>query len=483
MMPTISIDRKSSINLTQQIYAGIREMIHSGQWSNEHRLPPSRDLAEELGIARKTVKQAYDQLLIEGYIETRGRHGTFVSNPVSTASVEALSIPVSEILSDYGREVASMTTAQPIMESNVKISLFSRFPDFEQTVLGNFTAVLNRELRKSEQYLLNETADPLGYRPLREAIAAKMAPTKEIRCTADQVCIVPGFSVALDLITRIHVNRGDCVLVEEPCYPGMRENAIAYGARLSAIPADAYGLITDRLPQVSHDTRWKLAFSTPGHHFPTGGVLPLERRQQLLQWAAQSGAYIVEDDYDSEFTYRGQPAPALKSLDKLDRVIYVSSFKKLVPPGISVDYLILPRKLVSVYRQVMQLAVTQADKRTQAVLAQVINSGEMAKHIRRLKPTYAKRRQLWMDTFHHYFGDKITICGENSGLHFLIRIKSSVDVEVLVRRAMALGVEISHTRDFYSGTAPPGEFIIGFGCVPENQIKDGVKLLKKAFLG
>lgn len=481
-MTSITIDRASQVNLVHQIYGRIRGLIESGQWAFGYRLPPSRDLAEELGTARKTVKQAYDQLVLEGYLETRGRLGTFVNISAVPAGIETLAVPSSETLSAYGREVSAFPVEQSLSDAQIKISLFSRFPDFEQLPLGSFMAALNRELRKVDPLLLAETADPFGYRPLREAIAAKMAPVREIRCLADQVCILPGFTAALDLITRVHVDRSDLVLVEEPCFPAMRENAIAYGARLVAIPVDDLGLVTEGLPLVSRDDKWKLAFVTPGHHFPTGGVLPLERRQQLMQWAAQSGVYIVEDDYDSEFTYRGAPAPALKSVDISDRVIYVSSFKKLVPPALSVDYMILPRKLLPVYKQAMRLSINQTAMRTQAVLSRLILSDEMNKHIRRLKPIYARRRQMWMDTFEKYFGDAVTICGENSGLHFLLRLDSSADVDVLVKRALALGVEISHTRDFYAGVPPSGEFIIGFGCVSEDAIEESVKLLKKAFL-
>lgn len=481
MTPELLVDRSSSTHLSQQVYLSIREMVDSGKWQRGYRLPPTRDLADELGIARKTVKQAYDQLIIEGYLEARGRQGTFVKELVETTNSETISSPGKDALSAYGREVASMISGQTEAYSKIEISLFSRFPDFENLPVNGFTAALNRELRNAEPVPLADTGDPPGHVQLREAIASMIAATREIRCTAEQVAIVPGFAVALDLITRMHVDRGDGVIVEEPCFPAMRENAIAYGARWCAVPVDESGLLTERLPAPQSEERWKLVFTTPGHHFPTGRVMPLERRQSLLRWAAKTGAYIVEDDYDSEFTYRGQPPPALKSLDSRDRVIYVSSFKKLVPPGLSVDYIILPRKLVPVYRQAMQLSVTQTAMRTQSVLARFIADGQMSRHIKRLKPIYARRRQLLMDAFHKHFGSALTISGENSGLHFLVRIATTIDVDVLVARALAAGVEISHTREFYAGAAPQGEFIVGFGCVPEHLIDEGVKRLKKAF--
>lgn len=478
-----SVDRKTATTLSQQLYLRIRELIDSGKWPRGHRLPPTRDLADELGITRKTVKHAYDQLIIEGYLEARGRQGTFVRELSGTVDPEVISSAGTDVLSSYGREVASMVSGQLPLQKNIEISLFSRFPDFENLPENGFTAAINRELRKTESVLLNDVGNSLGHRQLREAIASTMAPQREIRCTADQVAIVPGFSVVLDLITRIHVDRGDCVLVEEPCYPAMRENAIAYGARWRGLPVDEWGLLTEQLPAPQIAERWKLAFTTPGHHFPTGSVLTLERRQSLLRWAVQTGAYIVEDDYDSEFTYRGQPPPALKSLDSRDRVIYVSSFKKLVPPGLSVDYIILPRKLVAVYRQAMELSVTQTAMRTQAVLSRFITDGQMFRHVKCLKPIYARRRQLWMEAFQRHFGDSLTVHGENSGLHFLIRIATTWDADVLVGRALALGVEISHTRDFYAGVAPQGEFIIGFGCVSEDMIDEGARRLKQAFAG
>lgn len=469
----IQIDRSSKIGIEKQLYLAVKQLIESGVWQKGTKLPSSRDLADELKVARKTVKQAYTQLCLEGYLVSLDRQGTYVQEVTLDSSAGLIQAPKKEPLSRYGAELTSMALSGRQPARGIDISLFSRCPDFDKPQFDSVRASLFKAMRAphADQF----SAEPFGCRRLRTAIANVLAPEREISCTADQVAILPGFVDALDLITRVHIDRNDGLLLEEPCYPAIRENAIAYGAQWSAVATDQEGLTVDSL--IQSESGQKLIFTTPGHHFPTGGVLPFARRLKLLKWARQSGAIIVEDDYDSEFTYQGKPAPALKSLDRTDQVIYLSSFKKLVPPMFCLDFLILPQPLLAVYAQAILLSVSQPGAEVQRALASFIETGSMAKHINRLKLVYAQRRQQLMQTLEKYFGERVQITGANSGLHFLIRIDSPLSTENIVQRAADTGLEISDTRDFYAGAAPRNEFIIGFGALEDSQIEEAIHRL------
>ena len=476
MTATIQIDRSSSVGIQKQIYLSVKHLVEAGIWRNGHKIPSSRDLADELKVARKTVKLAYEQLCLEGYLISRDRQGTFVREVLFDSVSAIITAPKKEPLSKYGAELTGMTLSSKTSASRIEISLFSRCPDFDRPQFDGVRASLFKAMRSTSAD--HFASEPFGCRRLREAVANVLAPEREITCSADQVAILPGFVDAIDLITRIHIDRGDGLLLEEPCYPAIRENAIAYGAQWAAVPTDEDGLAVDSLLQ--QELKPKLIFTTPGHHFPTGGILPFSRRLNLLKWARQTGTVIVEDDYDCEFTNGGKPAPALKSLDRSGQVIYLSSFKKLVPPMFCLDFLVLPETLLAVYSRAMLLSVSQAGAEIQRTLASFIESGSMARHVNRLKIVYARRRILLMQTLKNYFKERIEITGANSGLHFLIRIESSSSAADIVRRAADIGLEISHTKDFYAGLAPNNEFIIGFGALEDQQIDEAVRRLHVA---
>jgi len=475
---TIKIDRLSDLDLQRQICSQLKEFIESGKLPVGTKLPSSRDLADELKVARKTIKQAYAQMCLEGYLISSDRQGTYVREFAINSSINISSPPARETLSQFGKGLAEMALKQTSSPIKCDISLFSRHPDFDRPQFENVRAELMKELKRWRN--AHAPMHQFGCTRLREAIANVLAPMRDINCTVDQIVILPGFIDALNLITNIHVDKDDSVLLEEPCYPAIRELATAYGAKWLAVPTDREGLTVDKLPTGDQGNGYKLGFVTPGHHFPTGGVLPFARRLRLLEWARETGCYIVDDDYDSEFTYAGRPAPALKSLDRRDQVIHLSSFKKLVPPMFSVDFIILPLALVPIYAQAMNLCATTPCPETQNALAHFIESGAMVRHTNRMKLIYARRRQLLMQLLQSEFLDDIEISGENSGLHFLIRIRSKLRTEVIVKRASELGLEIVSTRDFYAGEAPNGEFIIGFGTLEDSQIEEAVARLKQA---
>lgn len=472
-MEAIEIDRNSSVGIQKQLYLAIKHLIEANIWQPGTKVPPSRVLSDNLKVARETVKQAYLQLCLEGYLVSRGRQGTFVKETLLETASSIITAPKSESLSQYADELTSTKLSLRQSTTKVQISLFSRCPNFDRPQFETVRSSLLKTMRKVASS--SETSHPLGSWRLRTAIARFLAPEREINCNAEQVAILPGFVDAIDLITRLHIDRGDVMLIEEPCYPAIKENAIAYGAKWGAVPTDRDGLVVESLLPLESNP--KIIFTTPGHHFPTGGVMPFSRRLRLLKWARETGALIIEDDYDCEFTNGGKPAPALKSLDRDEQVIYLSSFKKLVPPLFCMDFLILPERLLSVYSRAMLLSVSPPAAEAQATLASFIQSGSMAKHVNRLKIVYSRRRHLLIQKLKDCFGNRIEVTGANSGLHFLIRIHSSLNSSEIVRRAAERGLEISDTREFYAGTAPNNEFIIGFGAVEDQEIEDAVEIL------
>lgn len=475
----LSLDREDSRDLRLQICTSIRAQIETGVIPAGSRLPPSRELAASLPVARKTVAEAYKQLLKEGFLVTRGKGGTFVKEVATAATIlapEQQSQRLLHNLSEYGQAVRSLKLARIEPRENIEISLFSSAPTTETaTAAAWFEKAFHRTCEPSAAMY-----SALGHRTLRQAISEYLSSSRGVYCDEDEIAIFTSFPQIIDLVLRLHVSRGDRVVVEDPCYPAMRESATAYGADIIPVDVDSAGLQVDRLPPNSKQCPAKVLFLTAAHQFPTGAVLTIERRHKILQWASAGGTVVVDDDYDSDFFLKGFPPPALKSLPQSEQVIYVSSFKKLVPPGCSIDFAVLPRALVDLYCQSMKLSVSAPSMRIQAVLAEFIKSGEIFRQIRRMKTIYASRHQRLCEALKQRFGSCIHLSGAPCGLDMLVRIESRLSDSDIVRRAFQAGVEVETTKDFYCRKRVKGEFIIGYGSIPDDSIDEAVRRFARA---
>ena len=466
--------------LHRQVYDQLRAAILSGRLRAGCRLPASRALAQSLGLSRTTVTQGYDQLISEGYLHTRPGAGTYVCDRLETWLAAEASAPAqraaAEIpLSAYGQRVAR----SPLRAKKGACQISFRYghPALELFPRELWRKLLSKHCRTGTQWL-DYAADSLGYWPLRQAVADYLQQSRAVRCTPDQVMITSGSQQALSLITQLLVNPNDTIAMEEPGYRGARYVFRASGASLLPMPLDRDGLMVDRLMQ--QPTPPRLVYVTPSHQFPTGALLSLPRRLALLQWAQQTGALIVEDDYDSEYRYDGRPVPSLQGLDDHGAVLYVGTFSKVMFPSIRLGYLVLPASLVAVFGKAKWLADRQPPTLSQYALAEFIAAGHLERHIRKMRLCYGRRRSALVQALYQYFGDRVEILGDSAGLHVMARLPVALSDDEVVARAASVDVEMCSARVQYEAPRNTGEFVFGYTAINEAQITTGIRLVAQA---
>jgi GntR family transcriptional regulator/MocR family aminotransferase len=281
------------------------------------------------------------------------------------------------------------------------------------------------------------------------------------------------------LAAQILLNRGDDVVLEDPGYLGARQAFVTQGARLNAVAVDENGIRTDRLPAGTA----KLLYVTPSHQFPTGAILSLPRRLELLAWAERSGALVIEDDYDSEFRYDARPIPSLQGLAQRENVLYVGTFSKVLFPSLRIGYIVVPSTLIDIFERAKWLMDRHSPSLEQRVVADFINEGHLERHLRRMRALYNRRRQKLVSALRLHFGDRVTIVGENSGMHLMIRLKDSRKAEDVVQRAEECGVGLLRAGMYYLRRPPDDAFVLGYAALSERKIQEGVRRLARALEG
>ncbi|WP_017652794.1 PLP-dependent aminotransferase family protein [Fortiea contorta] len=482
----ITINSHVHTPLHRQVYEELRQAILSGRLAPGQKLPSTRSLAQSLSISRATVTQGYEQLLSEGYLETTIGSGTFVcrqlpddllQTPPIESTSQVTNSPIS--LSAYGVSLTERSLFR-LPEPEAQISFSYGRPAFDKFPLHVWRQLLSRHCRVNTD-VLDYTNNSMGDQRLREAIAAYLSRSRAVKCSAEQIIIIDGSQQGLDLITRLLINRGDWIAVEDPGYLGARRAFLANGARLFPVSVDESGLLvtnltTDITPKI------KLIYVTPSHQFPTGALLSLPRRLELLAWAHKSEAIIIEDDYDSEYRYGQRPIPALQGLDHRNSVIYVGTFSKVLFPALRLGYLVLPHTLVDVFTRAKWLADRQSSLLEQHALTDFINEGHLERHIRRMRSLYDQRRQTLVKSLAAHFGDKVTIIGENAGMHLMVKINTTLSDQEIVQGAAHLGVGINAAHSYYLKTSPGSEFVLGYAELNEQKIQDGIDRLAQIIL-
>src|SRR3984957_16205021 len=356
----------------RQIYKGMRQAILSGAFPAGVRLPSTRDLAEQLGVSRTVVLLAYEQLVAEGFAEGRGGSGTFVPHGLSRT------VPMREMrsarlkLSRYGSAAADAMEAGDsprVRESPVRYDFAYGRSAIESFPLEMWRRIMLRHARQAPVREF-EYGPAAGSLALREAICAHLRRSRAVVCDPSEVIVVNGSQQALDLVTRVLVERGDRVAIEDPQYNGTREVLRAAGAQLVPVPVDRDGLNPAKLPDQA-----SLVFVTPSHQFPTGAILPLARRLALLDWAQRKNSIVVENDHDGEFHYEGRPFESMQGLDTEGRSVYLGTFSRTVFPALRIGYLIVPKSLTAAFRAAKWLNDLHSATLEQETLAEVINSG------------------------------------------------------------------------------------------------------------
>jgi GntR family transcriptional regulator / MocR family aminotransferase len=472
--------------LYQQLYRAVRSSILSGGIARGSRLPVTRSLARELGISRNVVLIAYEQLIAEGYLVGCVGSGTYVnavlpdamlavsSHTRQTNAARAARISVS----DYARRALDLASGSARVTAALSRPIPYNF-HFGRAATDDFPhEIWRRLIARHAKSPAVEYAAPEGYTDLRTAIADHLLQSRGVVCEPDQVFIVNGGQQGIDLTARVLLNPGDAVLMEDPHYLGAHEVFHSANAKIFGVPVDDSGLQVAKVLRRADPV--KLLYTTPSHQYPTGAILSLDRRLQLLDWAARNGTCILEDDYDGEYRYEGRPLESLQGLDRAGCVIYLGTFSRAIFPALRLGYLVVPKSLADVFRIAKWLTDRHTPVLPQQVLADFLREGHFERYLRRLRARNDRRRTALLEALNDNFGATIQVSGATSGIHVLVRFKNfpaSLGGELVARAARA-GVGVYSAAKNYLRPPQHVELILGYGALSERAIRAGILALK-----
>ena len=477
----VRLDAKAGIGLQQQIYAGMRRAILDGVARPGARLPSSRELARDLGVSRTTSLIALEQLRAEGYVTAERGSGTFVARELpddlpARHVVRPAAAPKHPPLSKRGHALAATPSSAWRIPGPPRAFRIGT-PAVDLLPVRLWSQLVNRRTRSVTLAEL-DYGSPAGLRALREAIAEHVRAARGAQCDASQVFVVAGAQQGLDLLARVLLDPGDRMWMEDPGYPAARYAFLAAGARLVSVPVDEEGLDVAAGARRAGDAR--LVFVSPSHQFPSGVPLSLARRLALLRWAAGAGAWIVEDDYDSEFRYGARPLPCLQGLDADGRVIYVGSFSKTLFPALRLGFLIVPPDLPARLIGARRAADLHPPIVTQAALADFMAGGHFASHLRRMRAAYAERLEALEHAARRHGRGALRLRPVRTGLHAVADLEG-VDAEAVGREAMARGVEVTPLCSYYAGGRRGTDaLVMGFAAARPESLAEGVVRLVAA---
>jgi len=463
-------------DLSARIYRQILDAIVDGRLRPGERLPPTRELAAQLDVSRNTAALAYERLTAEGFLTGRVGDGTFVSTELPLSEPRSRHAPVGRGL--HARRLWQSIPAPAQGGSAAPPYNFrAGIPDSQLFPLTTWRRLMARQLRpaamRSAAY-----GDAAGHPRARAAIARYVGLSRSVRAAADDVIVTQGAQQALDIIGRVLIEPGSVVAVEEPGYPPARRLFHSLGARVVGVPVDDEGLDVAAIPKTT-----RVIYVTPSHQFPLGTPMSLARRAALLAWAERRGAVVIEDDYDSEFRYHARPLDPLQSLDRGGRVIYVGSFSKVMLPALRLGFLVAPASLQSAFRTAKQLTDWHGELPTQGALAQFIDEGLLARHVRKAAREYALRRSRIVETLERDFARWLRLVPSVAGLHVTARLAPtvSIDIEEVVARAQTSGVALYSISRFAAEPRGRSGLVIGYGAIQTSQIGEGLKRLARSF--
>ncbi len=491
-VPMIAVHRKGDKPLHRQIYDAFRAMILERRLQPGQQIPSTRALADELGISRIPVLGAYAQLLAEGYIESRSGAGTFVTGSLSEqflgarpAIVTSPTAPVSVVNDTASDPISRVSRLLPVEGTSwfLGSGAFSvgqiasdHFPFRVWSDLVTYHA--RRVSARSMNY-----SDPMGSLEFREVIAAYLRTARAVHCEASQIMVVNGSQHALDLSARVLLDPETPVWIEEPGYVFLRHALTLSGCRLVPVPVDGEGL--DVAAGIKLCPNARVAYVTPSHQYPLGATMSAARRLQLLEWAHSSGAWIVEDDYDSEYRYESMPVASMQGLDRGARVIYIGTFSKVLFPSLRLGYMVIPPALVDRFLAVRQTNDLCPSHLYQAALADFISAGHFTRHIRKTRQLYAERRNALAHALAKEFDSEIErshmqILGAEAGMHLVVTLPPGLSDQKISARAAQEGLWLWPLSAAYAGTNVRQGFILGFGGTKADDMLQQVRRLRKA---
>lgn len=464
--------REQAAPIYLQLYRRYRDAIAAGKLRPGDRVPSVRSLASELSLARGTVETAYQMLVSEGYFAARGAAGTVVS-------------PRLESLAEPGHARAPVPAvhapSRPQIEAREALPFQLGLPALDAFPRKTWSRLAGRNLRRLETLAMTYP-DPAGYDPLRRAIATYLGLSRGIVCSHEQVFVTAGYRGALELVRRTLLQAGDLGWYEDPGYALARQFLERAGLRLEPIPVDEEGLNVSVGQRHAADARFVVV--TPTHQSPMGVALSLPRRLELLEWAKRSRAWIVEDDYDSEFRYHGRPLPALKSLDRDGRVLYTGTFSKVLFPGLRLAYLVVPASQVGKFRDTVDHLPGPGSILPQSMVADFMAQGHFARHLRKMRTLYAARRGYLVNALEQTMGKRLHVQPQAGGIHVLAHLNTRQNDKILTAAAGTKGLAVQALSDWRLRKSSQGGLLMGFAnFATTEEAMASVRRLRAALAG
>lgn len=465
-MAPFALDRTGGQPLFLQIYEILRHRIISGRVPAGGILPPSRRLAVDLGVSRSTAIAAYDQLVAEGYVESRLGAGIFVNALPEAAGDFGGSSPGGAKAPERPFAVGSAPLDPPPFRPGI--------PDMSRFPFRAWARAVARAARQAPEAMVLAT-DPFGDPVLRQAIAGHVRSARGIEADADRIVITAGAIGGLDFILRTIMKPGDRLALEDPGYQAVRAMARTRGLEPLWLPVDRDGAV---VPASGGGLDPVAAMLTPSHEYPLGGTMPMARRTEFLNYAGQTGAWLIEDDFDSDFRYAGRPIPALSSLDDRGRVIYVGTFAKLFSQSLRIGYVILPSSLVDRFRQAVPPFGAGASLVPQRALAAFIESGELQRHVRRMRRVYGVRRAHFVALLREILGARISFDDHPVGMQLVARLAPGVDDRAVSAAAEAAAIDCPPLSGHYAEMPPVSGLLMGFAAFETGRMAAPMETLR-----
>jgi GntR family transcriptional regulator/MocR family aminotransferase len=479
----IPLDPASDTPLHRQIYHGLREAILSGRLAAGLRIPSSRLLATSLGVSRSTILVAFEQLVADGFVIGSVGSGSYVATELPARLLANRATPPQPLATAGPPRVADRVRQLEAMPApgwripHPPAPFRAGMPPLDQFPAAQWSRYLTRRgktLREAEL----RYGTPLGYLPLREAIVAHHAAARGVRCSADQVMVVSSTQEALDLCCRVLLNQGDEAWLEDPSYDGVRGAYMLAGIRTIPVPVDEQGLVVDR--GIAAAPRARMVYVSPSHQYPLGVTLGLSRRLALLEWAREADAWILEDDYDSEYRYAGQPLTALQGLDSAGRVLYIGTFSKTLFPSLRLAYIVVPSALVGSFLRVRRLGAQHAPTLEQAVLRDFIVDGQYARHIRRMRALCLERRDAMVEAAREEAADLLEVAVPETGLHTIAWLRNGSSDLAAHAAVTAAGVDVAPLSSYYLGDSHRSGLIVGFAGYRPEALRSSMRAMAHA---
>lgn len=490
MHPNLSLRPNLIGPLYRQVYETLRVAIIEGTLKAQQRLAASRELASQLGVSRNTVNTAYDMLQAEGYIESRPGSGFYVTEieaklirlPQQQSQYPAITVEAS--LSQRGQQLAKASRPVP----DISNSAFQPgLPDLNHFPYKAWRRCLQKAAGSMNPSLM-QYQDQGGLPELKLALKDYLCMSRGLKCDVQQIIIVNGSQAGLDLISRMCINPGEHIAIENPGYLGAKDGFSAAGAKLIPVNIDDQGIQINLLQQLSRDIRIRLAYVTPSYQFPSGMIMSASRRMELLQWAAKENAFIIEDDYDSELRYSGQPLSSLQGLDERGRVIYLGTFSKVMFPGLRLGYLVLPQQLASAFTLALRKTGQDSPLLLQAAMAEFILAGHFSSHLRKMRKLYGQKQQLFVELTKKHLSDLLEVEATEAGMQLACYYKQGIDEAKLLQLASQKDVVLAPLSRYYhlSDSSPDSEdpnaqkagLFLGYAGVALEEMETNILRLK-----